>query len=96
MFDVPQEVLTIYNGAVCKEDLNIPIDRELEMIRVAWRLTIDTVQTASDLKNMWATHKQFLFQLHTDSSRVTPYNTRARANAENPSDADVNTTERSE
>ena len=71
MFDVPQAVATIYHSAITKEDLNIPVERDLFMMREAWKSTIDSITTATALKTMWEVHRMFLFYFLTRSEQET-------------------------
>ena len=79
MFDVPQAVATIYHSAITKEDLNIPVDRDLFMIREAWKSTIDSITTATALKTMWEVHRMFLFDFLTRSEQETRSQPEARS-----------------
>jgi len=68
-FDIPDEVFTIYEGAISKEEHNIPFDRDMKMIREAWMVTIEKCKTPSDLKRVWEMHKELLYnQLKTNNT----------------------------
>ncbi len=62
MFEIPEAVLTIYTTAITWEERDVPVNRDMEMIRQAWMSTVDSLNVAADLKNLWEIHKSFLFQ----------------------------------
>ena len=61
-FDVPEKVLSIYSGVVSNDEKKIPFDRDMDMIKHAWKSTIESLKTPNDLKKIWEIHQQFLFQ----------------------------------
>ena len=69
MMEVPEAVLTIYTGAIWKEDARIPVDRDMDMIRDAWWHTIETLRSPADLKNLWNVHRELLIQREMVSAR---------------------------
>ena len=62
VFDVPDVVQTIYNNVINSGVKKIPVDRDMNMIRQAWKSTIESLNTPDDLKKIWELHQNFLFK----------------------------------
>ena len=67
-FDLPADVLSYYTLTLQKAEQTVPIDRDMETIRQAWISTVESLNVAADLQNIWEIHRSFLFHQLKDTS----------------------------